>query len=220
MPDLPLAYEVVPMSKDLASPHPLLVLLHGRGADEHDLLSVVPPTVPDFFVVSVRAPYRFPYGGYTWFDLENIEDPNLDQLSESAGLLSRFLDGIRKVHGVDPDSIFLFGFSMGAIMALEVALRGSVQVTGVVAHSGCIVRAETLPYSSEQLHSPSIFIAHGIHDPVVPVWLARQSHEFLRQANLRVQYQEYPIQHTISEKSLRDASLWLLDQLALKRSAS
>jgi phospholipase/carboxylesterase len=220
MPNLPLAYEVAPMSKDPASPHPLLVLLHGRGADEHDLLRVVPPTVPDFFVVSVRAPYRFPYGGYTWFDLENIEDPNPDQLIESVGLLSKFLDEIRKVHGVDPDNIFLFGFSMGAIMALEVALRGSVRVTGVVAHSGCIARAEPIPHRSDPLHSPSIFIAHGTHDPVVPVWLARQSHEFLRQANLRVQYREYPIQHTISEESLRDASLWLLDQLAFERSDS
>jgi phospholipase/carboxylesterase len=213
MADMPLVYEVEPQRKNTVEPDPVIVLLHGRGADERDLLSLVPPAVPDFFIVSVRAPYRFPYGGYTWFDLENIGDPNLDQIEESAGLLSKFLVEIQTLHRIDPDNIFLFGFSMGAMMALEIALRTPAKIKGIVAHSGCVLRAALLPHQSEQLRSLSIFVAHGTYDPVIPVWIARESSEFLRQAHVPVHYREYPIEHTISDESLRDASLWLRDQL-------
>lgn len=217
---LPLIYEVAPRRKDRTDPQPLLLLLHGRGSDEHDLLSLVPSSVPDFLVVSVRAPYQFPYGGFTWFDLEDLENPDLDQLTESRRLLASFLSAIQNVERIDPNNIFLFGFSMGAMMALEVALRELVKIKGIVAHSGGILRSEQLPFPVQQLRNLSIFFAHGTYDPVIPVELARQSYEILRQANFRIQYQEYSIEHTVSEESLRDVSRWLRDQLIANESKS
>ncbi len=215
--DLPLVYRIEPTRLTSINPNPLLILLHGRGSDEHDLLGIVPAAVPDFLVVSVRAPYRFPYGGYTWFDLENMDTPNLNQLEESVDLLSRFVVEIQQLHRVDPSNIYFFGFSMGAMIALETALSKPAAINGVVAHSGGILRAELLPQRKAQLRSLSIFIAHGINDPVIPVSMARQTNELLLHANARIQYREYPIQHTISEESLRDASLWLREQLVSSR---
>lgn len=209
----PLFYKVAPLNSRETGPHPTLILLHGRGTDENDLLGLASSFDSRLLVISVRAPYRFPYGGYTWFDLDEQNGVNTDQLVEGCDELIRCLDDVQRKFSVDGEHIFLFGFSMGAMMSLTVSLSNPRRFRGVVAHSGLLPQDGRLKYQWPDVEGTSFFIAHGTHDPVVPVQFGRQAHQLLVDAKANVFYREYPIQHTISEESLRDAATWLQQKI-------
>jgi len=204
-----LFYKVAPLNSNEVGPHPTLILLHGRGTDENDLLDLTSSFDPRLLVVSIRAPFKFPYGGYTWFDLDEQNGVNADQLIEGCDALIKCLDDIQQKYLVDLRRIFLFGFSMGAMMSLTVSLCNPKRFKGVVAHSGLLPQIDKLKYRWNDLNEISFFIAHGTYDPIVPVEMSRQTHQRLVDAKADVLYREYPIQHTISEESLIDAATWL-----------
>ena len=209
----PLFYKVAPLSSNETGPYPTLILLHGRGTDENDLLGLASAFDPRLFVVSVRAPYRFPYGGYTWFDLDEQNSVNTDQLMEGSGALIQCLDDVQQKYSVDSKRVFLFGFSMGAMMSLAVSLSNPHRFKGVVAHSGLLPKMDKLKYRWNDLDKISFFIAHGTHDPIVPVEFGREAYQRFMDAKADVFYREYPIQHTISEESLSDAADWLQQKI-------
>jgi phospholipase/carboxylesterase len=208
-----LFYKVAPLSSHEPGPHPTLILLHGRGTDENDLLELTSSFDPRLLVVSIRAPYSFPFGGYTWFDLDEQSGINKDQLIEGCAALVRCLDEIQQKYPVDVKRIFLFGFSMGAMMSFTVSLAHPHRFKGVIAHSGLLPKEDLLKYQWNALNGLSFYIAHGTNDPVVPVELGRQAHQRLMDAHADVVYHEYPIQHTISEESLSAATVWLQQKI-------
>ena len=208
-----LFYKTAPLSTNEGGPHPTLILLHGRGTDENDLLGLASSFDPRLLIISIRAPYRFPYGGYTWFELDEQGGVNTDQLIEGRDALIRCLDDIQKKHSVDSKRVFLFGFSMGAMMSLAVSLSQPIRFKGVVAHSGLLPQGDMLNYRWNDLNEISFLIAHGTHDPIVPVELGREAYQRLMDAKADVSYREYPIQHTISEESLNDAAIWLQQKM-------
>jgi phospholipase/carboxylesterase len=194
---------------------PALILLHGRGTNEDDLLGLAAFLDPRFFIVSARAPYRFEEGhdSYTWFGLQEIGKPDLEQFSEAYRRLTQFIADVKTGYPVDPARVFLLGFSMGSIMSFAVALTQPNTVRGIVAHSGYIPESVSLQFAWTQLSSLSFFVAHGLHDPVIPIQKARRTQELLSKTGADLTYKEYPIQHTISEESLADLSQWLQKKL-------
>ena len=204
-----LFYKVAPLNSNEVGPHPTLILLHGRGTDENDLLDLASSFDPRLLIVSIRAPFKFPHGGYTWFDLDEQSGVNTEHLIEGCDALIKCLDDIQQKYLVDLSRIFLFGFSMGAMISLTVSLCNPKRFKGVVAHSGLLPQIDKLKYRWNDLNEISFFIAHGMYDPIVPVEMSRQTHQRLVDANANVLYREYPIQHTISEESLIDAATWL-----------
>ena len=208
-----LFYKVVPPNYNNDGPQPLLILLHGRGTDETDLLGLTPSFDPRMLIVSIRAPYKFLYGGYTWFDLDEQSGINNDQLLAGRDALIQSLDEIQQKYPVDVKRIFLFGFSMGAMMSLTVSLTNPHRFKGVIAHSGLLPKEDTMKYRWNHLDGISFFIAHGTNDPIVPVALSRQAYQRLMDAKADVLYREYPMEHTISEESLSDAADWLQQKI-------
>lgn len=209
----PLNYQIAPVSATEGGFRPALILLHGRGTDETDLLDLAPYFDSRFLIASVRAPYQFSYGGFTWFDAGPSGTINIDQLLESQGALLQWIDTFQKSYDVDPLRIFLFGFSMGAMMALSTSLTRPEYFKGIVAHSGLLPTHARLPYHWKKLHAVSFFIAHGVDDPIVPVTFGREAHKKFIEMDANVEYHEYPIQHAISEESLTDIARWIHKQL-------
>jgi phospholipase/carboxylesterase len=209
----PLIYKVAPLMINEPGPHPTLIFLHGRGTDENDLLGLTPYLDPHLLIAAVRAPYQFPYGGYTWFDLQEDGTVNIDQLLKSRDAFLHWLDEFQQHSPVDTSRLFLFGFSMGAMMSLAISLSSPKLFKGIVAHSGLLPQHKRLSYRWDDLGALSFFIAHGEQDPIVPIELGRQAHQRLVQTNATVLYREYPIQHTISTESLTDISVWLQQQI-------
>lgn len=194
--------------------HPTIILLHGRGADEEDLLGLSSFLDGRFLILSVRAPFRFEFGsGYTWYDIGERASTDASMFGESHEKLGRFIDDVQNGYPVDPRRLYLFGFSMGSVMAYAHALTRPGQLRGVVANSGYIAEDVPISYQWNGIHTVPFFIAHGTLDPVIPVAMARRAKGLLEEADTAVDYHEYPMVHQISDESLRDASAWLAHQL-------
>jgi phospholipase/carboxylesterase len=191
-------------------PHPLLLFLHGRGADEEDLLGLAPLMDPRFLIVSARAPLPFHAGGgYTWYHLNAIGSPDQQTFRKAYELLVRFFDDIRGGYPVDTAQVFLYGFSMGAVMSFSLGLTRPESVRGIVAHSGYIPEDAQLPLRWSDLARTGFFIAHGTSDPVIPVSRARRAKDLLTPTAARFDVREYPMSHTISDQSASESAAWL-----------
>jgi phospholipase/carboxylesterase len=185
-----------------------MIMLHGRGSDEEDLLGITPMLDHRFMVISARAPYQFLYGGYTWYDLEEGGSPDLPMFDESYRKLSAFLDDVVAGYPVDPSRVILFGFSMGTVMSYALGLTRPEKIRAVAANSGYLPEVPSLTYRWQELDRTEFFITHGTEDPIIPIALARRAHELLTTSNALVTYKEYPMPHTLGERALADVLAW------------
>ncbi|MBS4027078.1 MAG: dienelactone hydrolase family protein [Ignavibacteriales bacterium] len=228
-----LVYKVVLPKNSKAEKHPTILFLHGRGADENDLLGLseyfdesFPKGMASPLYISVRAPFRFEYGGFTWYDILEAGKPDDKMFPESCNALSDFFDEMSKgllaeikEFPIDEKKIFLLGFSMGTVMAYSLALTRPNEIAGVIANSGYIAEGTHLNYEWEKIsndNSPSFFVTHGLYDPVLPVSFGRRAKQLLEQYNAKLEYKEYPMEHQISEESLGDVANWLKKQMLFR----
>lgn len=191
-----------------AAPHPSILLLHGRGADEEDLLNLAPSFDDRFLLLSARAPFPFPYGGYTWYEVRDAGDPEPVTFLDSYGRLSRFLDDLLAHYPVDPGRLLLFGFSMGTVMSYALALSRPEKIAGVAANSGYLPVVSALTYRWQELSTIEFFITHGTEDNIIPIAQARRARMLLESAGARVRYREYAMPHSIGEQALADVAAW------------
>jgi phospholipase/carboxylesterase len=191
---------------------PGLLLLHGRGADEADLMGLEVALDARLTIISARAPFKLGYG-YAWYGMAQVGSPEDETLRASLGELHEFVEGIVPAYNLDPAALFVMGFSQGAVMSAALALTVPGRVRGVVMHSGYVPVESGLDFKVEEAAGKPFFVAHGLYDEVIPVGLGRQAHEYLDGIGAAVTYQEYPIGHSISEESLDDLSEWLTNRI-------
>lgn len=206
--------QVVSAPRLPTSSPPLLVLLHGIGADEHDLLPLAGALDPRFLCVSLRAPYEaFPMG-YAWHAIDwSTSPPTLDlaQAERSREDLCALLPALSARHRTDPARTFLLGFSQGAAMALAVALTRPELVRGAVLHSGRV-----LPGLASRIAPPAalarleLLVLHGVDDDVLPVERGREIRDLVAPLlGERLTYRERAAGHFVTEETLADAAAWL-----------
>lgn len=207
-----------PTRETAADSPPLLLLLHGVGSNERDLMGLAPWLDGRFFVVSARAPITLGYEAYGWFRFAFtpngpvVSDPR--EAQNSYRLILRFMDELPEAYGVDPDRAYLMGFSQGTIMGLSVALTRPEKVAGLVAMSGHFpdaIRPQIAP--PEELRGLPILLQHGTEDPVLPIDYGRAAHEALDSLPVRLEYHEYRMGHHVTQESLADTSAWLTARL-------
>ena len=205
---------VLPPKGDAVGPYPTLLLLHGRGANEEDLLGLSSFLDPRLMIISVRAPYPFPYGGgFTWYDVGHVGTPDPAMFRSSFEKLSAFVADAVARYPVDGNRLYVLGFSMGTVMSYALALTQPGLFRAVVANSGYIAEGTHLSYQWNRLEKTEFFVAHGTQDPVIPVHFGRHAKELLESAHARFEYREYPMAHEISEESLQDVSRWLTNRI-------
>jgi phospholipase/carboxylesterase len=212
--DSTLFHRVLPPGGHTTAIHPTLIMLHGRGADEEDLLGLAPYLDKRLLVVSVRAPFPFPFGGgYTWYDVGAVGTPEPTMFRTSHEKLSAFVQDAVKNYPINPRNLFLLGFSMGTVMSYSLALTQPRIVRGVVANSGYVPEGTHLTLRWNDLSTVEFFVAHGTNDPVIPIQFGRRAKKLLSDAKARFTYKEYPMAHEISEESLTDLAVWLTQVL-------
>jgi phospholipase/carboxylesterase len=196
---------------------PLLVMLHGLGGDESNLVPLAEHVDPRFLVVSVRAP-RPHRGGFAWFRLTWIAagdvEPDREQARESLADLVRWIAAAPERLGADHRRVFLLGFSQGAMMSLGALRAAPDRLAGVVALSGHF--DEDLfdrEAPADAVARVPLFVAHGTHDDVLPIANGRAIRDFFTPRLRNVTYREYPIAHAIGPDELRDVSAWLRQRL-------
>ena len=189
-----------------------LVLLHGYGADEHDLLSLGHVLDPTVRVVSLAAPLSLPWGGRAWYQLTQSEsgfgwDPA--EVAQATALAAAEIELIGREAGAPP---LLLGFSQGAGIALMVALQRPGAVRGVLALSAVPPdRGGSTPRGGGEGATKGlpVFLGHGTRDSLLPIAVAHHSRALLEEAGCDVTFREYPMAHEISEAELADARSFL-----------
>lgn len=214
MTDLALPHAVLE-PREGEGPHPGLVLLHGRGTDERDLLSLGGELHPRLLTVTARGPIRFPYGGYAWYSLdpEGVGYPEKQSLAHSLDLLDRFLDDVLAAYPIDLKRLYVGGFSMGGAMASSLALIYPERIAGAVILSSYLPLHADLPFRTDEMSGHPVFQGHGSYDPVIPVEFGRETRDFLAATPADLTYREYPMAHQISPQELRDLGSWWVQTL-------
>jgi phospholipase/carboxylesterase len=170
-----------------------LVLLHGRGADEHDLFPLLDALDPDrrLHGYTPRGPLALPPGGAHWYALGGIPTPPAELFHASLDALSELVDGLPY------ERVVIGGFSQGCVMSYALALgRGRPRPAALLALSGFLPQVEGFELDLESAFPP-IVVAHGTYDPVIPVDFGREARDTLNAAGAEVEYRESPIEHWI-----------------------
>jgi phospholipase/carboxylesterase len=215
MADLPLIHRTAP-AREGSEPYPGLLLLHGRGADESDLLPLAGELDPQLYTVTPRAPFQFPWGGFAWYGLDprGVGYPDAATLAQSLATLREFIDAMLTMYPIDPARLLIGGFSQGAATAGTLALLEPVRFLGATILSGYVPLHSDLALHPESASDLSVFQAHGTHDDVIPVSWARETRDYLQSTSVQLMYREYPMGHQISAPELGDLGAWIGDLLA------
>lgn len=188
---------------------PLLVLLHGLGSNERDLMAFAPYLDPRLTVVGFRAPRPYGFGGFAWFDIEWLPEGKVideDQAEESRSILIANIERLRTE--LSPSRVIVGGFSQGAMMSLGVALSRPDLVDGVLMMSGRgLPRFLATPPSAIQ--NVPFFVQHGVEDEVLPIEDGREVRDALQGLGVPLEYREYPMGHEVNMNSLQDAIQWV-----------
>ncbi len=194
-------------------PSGLLVLHHGRGADEHDLLALADLLDPRrrLHVVTPRAPLQLPgWPGNHWYVVPRVGYPEPESFHAAYELLSELHDELWRRTGVAPARTVLGGFSMGAVMSYALGLGSDRPApAGILAMSGFIPTVERWRPRFDDRLELGASITHGRDDPVIDVEFARAAREQLLAAGLAVDYHEFDGGHQVNPMRLPAARRWL-----------
>lgn len=201
-------------------PYPGLLLLHGRGSSETDLLELGPALDSRLFVVSARAPFQFGPGAYYWYDLEAslAGRPSKESIEHSLELVRLLMGQSVEAYSLDPGRFYVGGFSMGAAMSLSALLMYPDLVAGAVALSGYLPIYSNLAWRSADVAGKFIFQAHGTLDDVLPIQFARMTRDYLSEFPISLEYHEYPTGHMVGPQESHDAASWMQARLDGDRS--
>ncbi len=196
----------------------LLVLHHGRGADEHDLLGLADVLDPQrrLHVVTPGGPLTVPgFPGKHWYVVPRVGYPDPETFAAAYGRLAEFHDELWARTGIEPARTVLGGFSMGSVMSYALGLGGDrPEVAGILAFSGFIPTVEGWSPDLASHAETRVFIAHGRNDPVMDVQFARRAKELLIAGGLDVEYHESDAGHYIDQAHVQSAHSWLNATLA------
>lgn len=203
-----------------------VIWLHGLGADGYDFYPIVPqlalpktagieflfphaPVMP----VSINNGYQMP----AWYDIKGAE---LSQRIDQTGILKsveqmKQLIAAKQKEGLTLDRLVLAGFSQGGVIALQTALSLDQPVAGVMALSTYFPFGEQLA-AARQPHQLSILMVHGTEDAVVSLQLGQNSRDELLKLKQQVQWQTYPMGHSVHPEQMALMGRYLTERLSKK----
>ena len=199
-------------------PRAAVIWLHGLGADGHDFEAIVPELelaqpVRFVFPHAPQRPVTINNGMRmrAWYDIFQFGPGAEDEkgIRESESLLKGLIEREKK-NGIESGKIVLAGFSQGGAVVLQTALRYPERLAGVMALSTYLPLAAKLEAERSQANQGvPIFMAHGLHDDIIPVRRAEQSRAFLEKAGYRIEWHTYPMPHSVCAPEIADISAFL-----------
>ena len=207
MTDLRIDVEPVLWSEapDERSGRPLLVLLHGYGADERDLFGLA-PYLGDYTLAAPRAPLAppWPAPGYSWYDIQGLNGRDPAGVTAAASALISWLD---EVAPGSPTA--LLGFSQGGAVSLQALRLQPQRFAAVVNLSGYAAGGE-LPGDAELAElRPPVFWGRGTHDDVIPADAITRTVEWLPGHSTLSGRVYQGLTHSVSEQELADVRAFL-----------
>lgn len=193
-----------------AAERPLLVLLHGYGADEHDLFALAQHLPSAYDVAAVRAPLTppWPSPGYSWYPIEGLAGRDPSAVTSAARSLREWVDAAAATTRVG-----LLGFSQGGAVALQALRLAPERFAFAVNLSGYVTPGPLPGDAALAARRPPVFWGRGTHDDVIPEPLVAHTVEWLP-AHVELSGRVYPgLTHSISEQELADVNAFLTKRL-------
>ncbi|MDK2597668.1 alpha/beta hydrolase [Pseudoalteromonas obscura] len=201
-----------------------VIWLHGLGDSGNGFLPIAPELdLPE----SLGVRFVFPHapiqpvtinGGMemrAWYDIKSMELENrADEagVRESAAAVAQLIEQ-EIAAGIPADKIILAGFSQGGVISLHLAPRLSDTLAGVMALSTYMCAPQKL--GSEAIQPAlNVFMAHGSHDPVVPMQAGQTAYNTLVEQGYDVSWQDYPMEHQVCIEELKAIRAWLISRLS------
>ena len=208
MSEIPLEHVHIEPEQPTDGPAPAVFVLHGRGANEQDLLPIAKELPGTLHIISLRAPDRL-QGGYTWYDLDlsagglHQSQPDAAGFDRSRGLVADSVDAAVEAYGLDPDRLGLLGFSQGAITSLSLLLDSPEDYQWVVALHGYLP-ASHRDLDPEGIVDKPVFVAAGSADEIIPAARSEAAAERFEDLGAAVSYTVYNAPHGVSPEELAD----------------
>ena len=206
------------------NPQASVIWMHGLGADYNDFVPIVQELdlagAHDIRFVFPNAPMQpvsinngavmRAWYDVKWGDLEGRgKEADENGVRASQAAIGQLIDH-EISSGIAAEKIILAGFSQGGAVALQTALRYPLRLAGVMALSTYLPLAESFEQeATAQNRTTPVFMAHGTQDPVVAYPLALRSRDILLAHGYRVEWHEYPMQHSVCLEELADIAVWL-----------
>jgi phospholipase/carboxylesterase len=210
------------------NPAATVIWMHGLGADGNDFAPIVPelalgslPAIRFIFPHAPMQPVTINNGHVmrAWYDVSFGDLEGKSREADEKGVRASQA-GIGKLiareneRGIASRHIVVAGFSQGGAIALQAGLRYPERLAGVMALSTYLPLAGSLTgEASAQNKDVPIFLAHGSQDPVILLPMAVTSRDKLRELGYKVDWHEYPMQHSVCMQELADISAWLRSTL-------
>ncbi|NQW23290.1 MAG: dienelactone hydrolase family protein [SAR202 cluster bacterium] len=203
---------VVPDEYTPEDSYPLVVMLHGFGANMQDLAGLAPAINPTGYVYACpNAPIPFNLGpghtGFGWMTPRGGGTP--EETANSESLLSDFFDTVFQQFNVSPGDALLLGFSQGGGMTYRCGLGDSGRFAALVALSATLPDQDELATKLPEERTQPIFVAHGTHDQMVSVDTAHSAKSFLEGNGYSPEFHIYSMGHEISNDVLNDLIPWI-----------
>ena len=196
-----------------AKPTKLLVLLHGVGGNETNLLNLADGIDPETLVVLGRGPLQMGGPGFAWFRVNfTANGPQIspEEAERSRTLLITLLQQLQQQHGIAPDQAVIAGCSQGGIMSASVGLSSPESVRGFGLLSGRILpELEPVIASKVRMSALKAFLSHGEQDTTLPVHWAHRSDALLTQLGVQHALRLYTMDHGVSAAMHADFVKWL-----------
>lgn len=191
-----------------------LILLHGYGADEYDLMGLANYFEANLQIFSIRAPGVTPFGGASWFDIDMFADGSLkfnyEQAIESSRGVISLIKQMRTDGLIGDDRVIMGGFSQGATIASLVTLQAPELIQALLIMSGRLQeQAMTLLGDVSSLQDLPVFIGHGLVDQVIPVEFGRMVVKFWESLPVDLEHHEYSMGHEINTEELNHIQAWM-----------
>lgn len=212
---LPLAAEYVAPRADVDGPAPAVVVLHGRGANEQDLLPIARELPEQLAILSLRAPDRTG-PGYSWYEFDlsggdlQSSQPVESDFRRSVDLVSESIDGATEAHGFDADRIGLLGFSQGTIMSFAMMLEAPERYAWCVGLHGYLP-ASHADLDPDGIEGKPVFVGAGTQDRIIPASRAQLAAERFEALGADTTYRTYPVGHGVGRDELQDVVEWVGD---------
>jgi phospholipase/carboxylesterase len=208
IPELTLRHEALAPRSATEGPAPLIVLLHGYGSNEEDLLQLAPYLPDECQLVSFRAPFMLRPGSNCWFEIAFTPEGmwrDLTQAAQAYTVLDESISAAIAAYNTDPSRTFVVGFSQGGGMAGMCGLRRN-DIKGTAILSG--INPWHLDSFSEAPTS-DFLVVHGTFDEVVKVETGHETRDNLQALLANVRYAEIPIGHTIDLRVIAELTKFL-----------
>jgi phospholipase/carboxylesterase len=196
--------KIVRTGKPIAEAQKAMILVHGRGADAQDIMSLASYfPVKDFALLAPEAT------GNTWYPYSFMSPVTSNEpwLTSALHLLAQIVNEI-EAGGIEKHNIYFLGFSQGACLTLEFIARNAARYGGVIAFTGGLIgeKIDTANYKGDFEGMP-VFIGTSDPDPHVPVTRVQETTRQLTSMHAQVTEKVYPMMgHTITQEEIREAN--------------